>query len=163
MCVLRNFIYSVTCVVSIVCFLVAFLSPTFAGEARKNTNISKSPPKTTNGWKPVFKVVPHKKRWRTIAKSSALQQKLRSLTNLDYSAALEAVQFALSEVPDGKTYHWRRAKSNLSGHVMPTNVFRNVDGSLCRHLIYILNVGTYSRTIEGIACRSLNGSWKLSG
>lgn len=52
----------------------------------------------------------------------------------DAAAALESVQFALSNVGDGGTYVWRKASTSVSGVVQPTHSFRNAKGRICRYL-----------------------------
>jgi len=47
------------------------------------------------------------------------------LDEKDEIAALERIQYALSEVGDGKTYVWRRWHGRLSGIVQPTASFKD--------------------------------------
>ena len=47
------------------------------------------------------------------------------LDEKDEIAALERIQYALSEVSDGKTYVWRRWHGRLSGIVQPTASFKD--------------------------------------
>jgi surface antigen len=51
----------------------------------------------------------------------------------------------------------------LEGRVKPVSAFRDDQGRLCRHLVYSLSLGGYSREIEGVACRELDASWSLAG
>lgn len=85
------------------------------------------------------------------------------LDTSDEAAALESVQFALSQVADKQTYVWHRNNGRLSGIVQPTSSFRNAEGSVCRHLIVLLTTGDKTRKTEGIACRAINGIWQLTG
>ncbi len=151
-----------------ICFFLTIALQSSANEQYKKKNtpikLKKLQQPIVRGWEPVneFKNI-NNKGWQTIAKSASIQRKLEELTDQDYSAALQAVHFALSQTPDGRIYHWKRAKTKLHGRVMPTNVFRDTEGRLCRHLIYSLSLGSYVKTIEGVACRSLNGGWDLLG
>lgn len=86
-----------------------------------------------------------------------------TLTTTDRAAALESVQFALSEVGDGGTYVWHRGHGQLSGIVKPTASFRDADGDVCRHVVIRLTSGTLSRKTEAIACRLKSGIWELDG
>ena len=56
----------------------------------------------------------------------------------DEIAALERIQYALSEVGDGSTYVWRRWHGRLSGVVHPTVSFKDDSGKVCRHLVVLL-------------------------
>jgi len=85
------------------------------------------------------------------------------LDEKDEIAALERIQYALSEVSDGKTYVWRRWHGRLSGLVQPTTSFKGDDGRICRHLIVLMTTGSTTRKQEGIACRLPSGRWQLDG
>lgn len=81
----------------------------------------------------------------------------------DIAAALESVQFALSNVGDGGTYVWRRSGSKLSGVIQPTRSFRNAKGTVCRFLFMLVSRGVKTAKAEGIACRLDDGRWNLEG
>ena len=81
----------------------------------------------------------------------------------DATATLHAVQIGLTELPDGARFVWRRAHGRLSGVVRPKFSFKNDLGAVCRQLELTLRSGTYTRTIEGIACRDPDGRWALDG
>ena len=85
------------------------------------------------------------------------------LDEKDEIAALERIQYALSEVGDGKTYVWRRWHGKLSGLVQPTASFKDGSGKICRHLIVLMTNGPSSKRHEGIACRLPSGRWQLDG
>jgi len=85
------------------------------------------------------------------------------LDEKDEIAALERIQYALSEVGDGKTYVWRRWHGRLSGIVQPTASFKDTGGKVCRHLIVLMTSGTNTKKQEGIACRLPSGRWQLDG
>jgi hypothetical protein len=85
------------------------------------------------------------------------------LDEKDEVAALERIQYALSEVGDGKTYVWRRWHGRLSGIVQPTASFKDSGGKVCRHLIVLMTTGTNTKKQEGIACRLPSGRWQLDG
>ena len=85
------------------------------------------------------------------------------LDEKDEIAALERIQYALSEVGDGKTYVWRRWHGRLSGIVQPTGSFKDTGGKVCRHLIVLMTSGTNTKKQEGIACRLPSGRWQLDG
>ncbi len=85
------------------------------------------------------------------------------LDEADEIAALERIQFALSEVGDGKTYVWRRWHGRLSGVVQPTASFKDDDGKVCRHLVVLMTTGKNTKKQEGIACRLPSGRWQLDG
>lgn len=85
------------------------------------------------------------------------------LDEADEIAALERVQFALSEVGDGKTYVWRRWHGRLSGIVQLTASFKDDGGKVCRHLVVLMTTGKNTKKQEGIACRLPSGRWQLDG
>ena len=85
------------------------------------------------------------------------------LDDKDEIAALERIQYALSEVGDGKTYVWRRWHGHLSGLVQPTASFKDNSGKVCRHLMVLMTTGRTTKKQEGIACRLPSGRWQLDG
>ena len=85
------------------------------------------------------------------------------LDGSDRKAAAQALQLAMNELGDGVTLVWRRPEHALEGRVKPISAFRDEHGKVCRHLVYSLSLGGYSREIEGVACRELDGSWSLAG
>lgn len=87
-------------------------------------------------------------------------------TDLDESdevAALQIVQYALSEVADGSSYVWKRRDGQLSGIVNPTRSFKDGEGAVCRHVVVLLNSRIRMRKTEGVACRLASGVWRLDG
>ena len=81
----------------------------------------------------------------------------------DEIAALERIQYALTEVGDGSTYVWRRWHGRLSGIVQPTSSFKDPKGKVCRHMVVMLTTGKHTKKQEGIACRLPSGRWQLDG
>lgn len=81
----------------------------------------------------------------------------------DQIAALESVQFALSQVADGSSYVWHRSHGRLSGIVKPTASFKDHRGQVCRHVVVILNGLEETKKTEAIACRLTSGVWELDG
>lgn len=79
----------------------------------------------------------------------------------DRRAALEALHLALTELGDGSSYVWGHTSRSLIGVIRPTMAFRDVHGRVCRHVVYTLSLGGYSKTIEGIACRGKDGLWSF--
>ncbi len=166
MCIVATFIRSSMSVILAFCFCILSALSVSAESPRESSNTSKlikSSRPITKGWEPVNEITPITHGWQTVAKSDVLQKKLNQLTDKDYDAALHAVHFALSEIEDGKIYHWKRDRNNLRGKVMPINAFKDKEGRLCRHIIYTLALEKYRKTVEGVACRSINGGWSLSG
>lgn len=85
------------------------------------------------------------------------------LDETDQFAALESIQFALTEVGDGASYIWHRNNGRLSGMVQPTGSFKASSGEVCRHVLVMLTSGTRSKKTEGVACRLPSGQWRLEG
>ena len=81
----------------------------------------------------------------------------------DRAIALQALDLALSELGDGTTLMWKRPTRQLAGAVRPISAFRDDSGRICRHVIYALTLGPYSKQVEGIACRDAVGHWSLEG
>ncbi|MGE5266147.1 MAG: hypothetical protein ACM3L9_02165 [Deltaproteobacteria bacterium] len=81
----------------------------------------------------------------------------------DRMAALSSIHQALSATADGASYVWHRSNGRVSGLVRPTSSFKNVEGSICRHLVVMLTTGQKTRKTEGIACRGAGGVWSLEG
>lgn len=81
----------------------------------------------------------------------------------DQRAALESVQYALSEIGDGASYVWHRGHGKLSGVVQPTQSFKDGKGNICRHFIVMLASGSYTKRTETVACRTADGIWQLDG
>jgi len=93
----------------------------------------------------------------------AFGQRKARLDRSDRTAALRALELALSELGDGVTLVWQRPERGLVGRVRPVSVFRDDRGRVCRTVVYSLARGTYQRQVEGVACREPDGSWSLSG
>ncbi len=85
------------------------------------------------------------------------------LDDRDEIAALERIQYALSEIGDGGTYVWRRWHGRLGGIVQPTTSFKDDSGKVCRHLVVLLTTAKRTKRMEGIACRLQSGRWQLEG
>jgi surface antigen len=95
--------------------------------------------------------------------TTAFAELKEKLDGSDRQAAAQALQLAMNELGDGVTLVWRRPEHALEGRVKPVSAFRDDHGRVCRHLVYSLSLGSYSREIEGVACRELDGSWSLAG
>jgi surface antigen len=87
----------------------------------------------------------------------------RELDVKDEIAALERIQFALSEIGDGTSYVWRRWHGRLAGVIHPTSSFKDASGKVCRHLVVLLTTGKRTSKMEGVACRMPSGRWQLEG
>jgi hypothetical protein len=85
------------------------------------------------------------------------------LDESDEIAALESVQFALSEVADGSSYVWHRNNGRLSGVIKPLTSFKDTRGSVCRHVLVVLNSTDLTKKTEAVACRLSTGVWELDG
>ena len=85
------------------------------------------------------------------------------LDGSDRQATAQALQLALNELGDGVTLVWRRPEHALEGRIKPMSAFRDDHGRICRHIVNSLSLGGYTREIEGVACRELDGSWSLAG
>ena len=101
------------------------------------------------------------------ASQKPVKPKLAELTmpldESDEVAALESVQFALSEVADGSSYVWHRNNGRLSGIVKPLASFKDVHGSVCRHVVVVFNATDLTKKTEAVACRLTTGVWELDG
>jgi hypothetical protein len=97
------------------------------------------------------------------ARTAPISPPPHDLDEKDEIAALERIQYALSEVGDGTTYVWRRWHGRLAGVVRPTVSFKDSSGKVCRHLMVLLTTGKRTSKIEGVACRLPSGRWQLDG
>jgi hypothetical protein len=80
----------------------------------------------------------------------------------DEDAALESVQFALSEVADGSSYVWHRSHGRLSGVVQPVKSFKDTRGAVCRYAVVVLTGVETTKRTEIVACRLPTGVWELA-
>ena len=85
------------------------------------------------------------------------------LDESDEIAALESLQYALTEVADGSSYVWHRSNGHLSGVVKPLASFKDPEGSVCRHVLVVLNSADLTKKTEAVACRLKSGDWQLEG
>lgn len=85
------------------------------------------------------------------------------LDESDEIAALQSVQYALSEVADGSSYIWHRSNGRLSGVVKPLSSFKDQQGGVCRHVLVVLNTSDLTKKTEAVACRLESGVWQLEG
>ncbi len=166
MSVVRTMLSTTTALFFVLSCLTTAIPGVNAETPTKAAKIVK-PPRTSRpiitGWEPISKPKPITRGWHTVSKSDVIRKKLNALTDRDYTVALQAVRHALTEIEDGRIYRWQGTDNKLSGKVMPINAFRDKQGRICRHLIYTLALEKYRKTVEGIACRTLNGNWRLSG
>lgn len=95
------------------------------------------------------------------AETSPAVSNARKLSPNDRIAAMESVQFALSEVGDGASYVWRRGRGKLSGLIQPTQSFLDSKGRVCRHIIVLLSFEAKAKKTEAVACRLDNGVWRF--
>lgn len=96
----------------------------------------------------------------TKPKFAALQA---PLDESDEIAALESLQYALSEVADGSSYVWHRSSGRLSGVVKPLASFKDGKGAVCRHVLVVLNSTDLTKKTEAVACRLATGVWQMEG
>ncbi len=87
----------------------------------------------------------------------------KPLDESDEIAALESVQYALTEVADGSSYVWHRSHGRLSGIVKPTASFKDGQGGICRRVVVVLNGADTTKKTEAVACRLASGVWQLEG
>jgi hypothetical protein len=136
-----------------------FIAPDFALAGEPKSNKAPQTGDSTCGC-----AGPKEKLWARpkFAEMPAISQPV-ALDESDEIAALESVQFALSEVGDGASYIWHRNNGRLSGLVQPMTSFKDGQGQICRHVVVILTSGSNSKKAEGVACRAPSGQWKLEG
>ncbi len=100
-------------------------------------------------------------------RSSSIRPKFAGLhaplDETDEVAALESLQFALTEVADGSSYVWHRSNGRLSGIVKPMSSFKDSQGSICRNVLVVLNSADTTKKTEVVACRLTTGVWQLDG
>ena len=163
------FAFAASTTLAFVMTAAIFLSvdPAFAGDAKPTTKPNATQPHATppkSGDATCTCPLEKEKLWARpkFAELPAVPQKT-VLDETDEIAALESVQFALTEVGDGASYIWHRNNGRLSGMVQPVGSFKDGQGQVCRHVVVILTTGTISKKTEGVACRLSSGQWKLEG
>jgi len=109
---------------------------------------------------PVYRAVTPK---TVAAPKGSLAELNTSLSRSDREVALRALQMALTELGDGATLVWRRQASQLAGRIKPVSVFRDAQGRICRSVLYSLSRAGEESEIEGVACRSSDGRWAITG
>lgn len=87
----------------------------------------------------------------------------RGLDDNDEIAALESLQYALTEVADGSSYVWHRSHGRLSGIVKPLSSFKDTHGGVCRHAAVVLSAVDETKRTELVACRLATGVWQVEG
>ena len=85
------------------------------------------------------------------------------LTEADEIAALDVVNIALNNVPDGMNYVWQRMDKRFEAVIRPTQSFRDNRSRVCRHVVIRFSSGSLEKTTEGVACREGDGVWTLEG
>ncbi len=83
------------------------------------------------------------------------------LDESDEYAALESVQYALTEVADGSSWVWRRENGRLSGVVKPVSSFKDTRDGVCRHAVVVLTGAEGMKRTEIVACRLPTGIWQI--
>jgi surface antigen len=84
-----------------------------------------------------------------------------ALNESDEVAALESVQFALTEIADGSSYIWHRNHGRMSGIVKPVSSFKDASGSVCRYAVVVLSSFDITKRTEFVACRLPTGVWQI--
>jgi surface antigen len=98
-----------------------------------------------------------------VPKQPGLAQLKARLDESDRTVAVRALKMALSEIADGVTIIWKRPERSLVGRIKPVSAFRDDKGRVCRRLEYSLALGSYEKTVEGVACREPDGHWSHAG
>ncbi len=81
----------------------------------------------------------------------------RSMDRIDQNCIGQALEYA----GDGRTVAWRNPDADASYRVTPREAYKNRVGQYCREYTTVSTIGGQSRTVQGTACRMVDGSWKL--
>ena len=82
----------------------------------------------------------------------------RAMDKTDRSLAARA----LETVPSGQSANWRNRETGDSFVLTPTRTFEQL-GATCREFTVRVEVGGRADSAFGSACRSDDGSWRMSG
>jgi surface antigen len=82
----------------------------------------------------------------------------RAMDKTDRSRAARA----LETVPSGQSAKWRNRETGDSFVLTPTRTFEQL-GATCREFTVRVEVGGRADSAFGSACRSDDGSWRMSG
>lgn len=142
-------------------------SAAFAGSAQPSRHTPPLP-QPNAVLDPQTKQQSHKSRQRrttskNTARTTPMAQPRQFLGQADEVATLHAIHVALTSVGDGGAFVWQRGNGRLRGLIRPTTSFKSTRGKICRHIVIRLYTGSYSREVEGIACKAPEGGWSLSG
>ena len=98
-----------------------------------------------------------------MAASSVVPAAPARLTEADEIAALDVVNIALNNVPDGTNYIWQHTDERFEALIRPTQSFKDNRNRVCRHVVISFSSGSLEKTTEGVACREEDGVWTLEG
>ncbi len=84
----------------------------------------------------------------------SLDQKDLEMHNHAQSSALESNRVGVSST-------WRNPDSGVSGSITPTKTYQNNHGEYCREYTQKIVVGGKTESGYGVACRQVDGSWKI--
>jgi len=73
----------------------------------------------------------------------------------------ESFQMALEEKRSGLAVVWSIPNAGISGEIMPTETFKNSNGTYCRRYVQKLNSAADQRIYYGLACRNSRGQWEV--
>jgi surface antigen len=84
-----------------------------------------------------------------------------SLDRADQLALQSSTNNALETGLSGAAVSWRNPDSGNFGSVTPKPSYKANTGQYCREFIQSITVGSKTEEAFGIACRQVDGSWKL--
>jgi len=69
------------------------------------------------------------------------------------------VQEALESNPSGQVAQWDGEAGTMGGQVVPIRTYQNAAGNWCREYRAEARIGLETVSLEGVACRSSEGTW----
>jgi surface antigen len=86
-----------------------------------------------------------------------------SMTDEDVSLAVQTMQKALEDRPDGSPALWRNDTSGNAGAIEPVSTYVTTGGYACREYVERLEVDGQQARYRNTACRDDTGRWVWVG
>ena len=83
------------------------------------------------------------------------------LSRGDLNLASAAQSAALENAPSGKAVTWSNPDSGTAGMATAKPAFEKKGVGPCRPFTHLIQQGSKKETVEGVACRNPDGSWRV--
>ena len=86
----------------------------------------------------------------------------KSLDKADQAYAERTAKNTLESTPTGQTSKWHNPDSGNAGSYTPTRTYQTASGQDCREFESDVVIDGKTETTSGTACRSADGTWKIT-